>query len=120
MTFSYDLTNGFSDLARVRFYLGDVHADAPIYTDEVINAVIAETGSWQKATLALLRSLVAMLTAQPDFQADWLRVDTSKAIASYRRMIEEMETTLSLSSIEAGGTHIYRADSDQTESPYAS
>lgn len=84
MTFTFDLSGGFDDLARVRFALGDVDAAAPIFDDETILAVIADKdGSWAEAAVALIDNLVAQLAATPSFTADWLKLDPAAATRYY-------------------------------------
>lgn len=110
MTFSYDITAGFTDLTRVRFHTGDVVAEDAKFSDEEITSVIAESGSWQKAVIALLENLVLRL-CQPNFQADWLKVDVSTARAGYVVMLAEKKQTLKLSR-RAVGTAVHPARAD--------
>jgi|GEM_PF-1094848 hypothetical protein len=81
MTFTY--TPFAADRDRVRFHIGDTDSAAPIFTDENIAALITEYGGWQHAVLAALEHLIA-LTSQPNFQADWLRVDHESARRGYQ------------------------------------
>lgn len=116
MTFTYDLTNGFSDAERVRFHLGDTDAAAAKFSDEEIAAIITEAGSWQDAVIACIQNLIARLSV-PDFKADWLQVTASKAREGYESLLEIKEKDFGLGGIASGVTHVYRADSDATEEP---
>lgn len=125
MTFSYDLTGGFTDLTRVRFDLGDTDEEAAIFSDEEINAVVLDAGSWQQAVIKCLKHIIAKLSAQPDMTADWLKVSVKEALASYRRLLADKEDEYGTgdddtdTGIVAGAVYVYRADSDAEEAPYA-
>ena len=116
MTFSYDLSSGFSDLTRVRFHIGDTDANAPMFTDGEINALIVEKGSYQSAALACVKNLIAKLSATPSFQADWLRVDTATAVANYKALLSELQREFGVAVVATGLT-VYRQDSNQTTAP---
>lgn len=116
MTFTYTLSPA-TDLTRVRFHLGDTDEDAAMFSDEEIAFVITEAGTWQRAVIACIENLIAKLAATPDFEADWLRVDASKALASYKALLIEKKRALGVGGLVATGVHVYRADSDLTESP---
>jgi hypothetical protein len=108
-----------TDRDRVRFHFGDVDANAPIFQNEELDAIIEEAGGWKDAVLMCIDSVMARLTATPDFTADWLKVDVSKALAGYRKLRDLKSEQLGLSS---GGftneaVHVYRKDSQQTEPP---
>ncbi len=117
MTATYDLSSGFTDLTRVRFHVGDTDMTAPIFDDAEINAVITEAGTWKRAVIALLESLIARLAGTPNFQADWLRVDTGSAIKAFEALIVRKRRELGVASITGGLTYQYRPDSDQTAAP---
>lgn len=108
-----------TDKDRVRFHTGDVDLVAPIFTDEEIVAIITEAGTWQLAVLYCLDNLIARLAATPDFQADWLKVDISKAIANYRALREQKKETFALEvgTMTSDPVHVYRLDSEQTTTP---
>lgn len=117
MTFTY--TAFATDKDRVRFHLADTDAAAPIFSDEDINAAITEYSGYKPAVIAFIKYLIALLTQTPDFTADWLKISSSAAIASYRKMLEDKQAEFGISdgSIAAEGVHVYRYDSDQTEPP---
>jgi hypothetical protein len=79
--------------------------------------VITEAGTWKRAVIALLESLIARLASTPNFQADWLRVDTASAIKAFEGLIIRKRRELGVASITAGITYQYRPDSAQTEAP---
>lgn len=121
MTFTYDLTGGFTNLTRVRFRIGDKDSTAPIFQDEEINAVLSDyNGDWRKAAVALLQSLIATLAGTPNFTADWLKVDVNTAIANYMKSIAALNDEIEIASgvVETGSTNVYRLDSDQRGEPY--
>ena len=124
MTFTYAPGDGFADLERVRFWLGDTDSTKAKFSDEEINAVLADSDTWQDATLALLESLIARLSSQTDFKADWLEVKVSQAVAQLRGLLSSLEKKWGLGagapsgvSMSGGGINVYRADSLMTESP---
>lgn len=77
MTFTYD-TALSTDLAKVRFHIGDTDSDMPKFQDETINAILTQEGTVPKAVIKLLNSLIATLS-DPAFTADWLRVNPAAA-----------------------------------------
>lgn len=101
MTFTLNLTLPLSNLTRVRLAIGDIHEDAPIFSDELINAQIAAEGTWQKATIACLRTLIADLSSRPDFQADWLKVDASTAIRALQERLADLQAQHELLMLDA-------------------
>lgn len=116
MTFTYDL-NAPGDPERVRFHLGDTDASAPKFQDEEIGFILAEAGSWQLAVIACIKNMIVRLS-QPDFTADWLRVDHGAAREGFERMLANKEAEFGIGSAAADVTYTYRIDSDQTEAPY--
>lgn len=117
MAFTY--TPFATDKDRVRFHIGDVDSTAQIYSDEEINAIIVEEGAWKKAVLACLDGIIARLTGTPDFKADWLTVDVSKAVAAYRNLRNLKAETFALEtgSMTSDAGHVYRLDSEQKTEP---
>jgi len=116
MTFTFDPSNGFSDLERVRFWLGDTESAKAKFSDEEISAVLADSETWQTAALALLDSLIARLSGQTDFKADWLEVKVSQAVAQLTALKVRLALARQVGSsvgvsISGGGVNVYRADS---------
>lgn len=118
MTFTYNPADGFGDLERMRFHLGDTDSTAPRFSDEELLAVLADQGTYQKAVIACIRNLIARMSV-PTFQADWLRVDTSTARAGYEKLLAEKrrEFGSSVASVTTGSVSVYRADSQNTSEP---
>lgn len=116
MTFTYTPAAP-TDITRVRFYTGDTDSTAAIFTDEEITFVIAEEGDYQHAIIACIRSIIARISATPDFQADWLKVDGSKALAGYKTLLAEMQKKFNIAAITGSSQAVYRSDSLQTEPP---
>jgi len=117
MTFTYDLANGATDVERVRFHIGDTVEAAAMFTDEEITFAISEGGTWQQAVIMLLQSLIARISMDGDFQADWLRVDSSRSVASLRALLSEKRRLFGIGAVRAVGKAVYRSDSGQTGAP---
>ncbi len=107
MTFTY---NPFAtDRDRVRFHIADTNADAPIYTDEALDALLTESGDWRTAVIAALDGIIARL-GQPDFRADWLEVSHSQAARTFERLRAHKRREFGLAGITAGSVRPTRAD----------
>lgn len=115
---SYSYTLPFADDSdRVRFHLGDTEEASARFSDEEIAAVLAEYGSYQTAVIALLQNLIAKLAATPDFQADWLSMDSSRSVAGYKELLAEKRRQFGISAVRGTSKAVYRSDSLQTEAP---
>lgn len=111
MTFTLDLTAPFSDLTRVRLALGDVTEATAMFSDALILAQIDDTGSWEMAAVHCLRTLIAEMSAVPNYQADWLRVDVATALMQLRAQLVDLENRLSTGPMLATATvQVERAD----------
>lgn len=117
MTFSF--VTPFNDISRVRFNIGDVNGDRAIFSDEIITAVIIEVGTWQAAVIACIQDIIAQLTAQPNFRADWLSVDYTTALANYQALLNLKARQLNVPNgqITATSSYLWRPDSNQQSSP---
>lgn len=109
MTFTYTPFAGDRD--RVRFHIGDTNANAPIYQDSEIDALIDEMGSWQGAVIAALESLIARLSV-PNFTADWLRIDHESARKGYERLISLKRDQFGLTVFSVEAVQVDRVDDD--------
>lgn len=116
MTFSYTPSSP-TDVTRVRFHIADTDSNAAAFTDEEITFVISEAGTWQKAVIQLIQHLIAKLAQTPDATMDWLKVEPSKALATYQALLIEKKRELGVTNLVATAVHTYRADSDLTEAP---
>jgi len=105
MTFTYDPSNP-DNITRVRFWLQDTDEDIMIYDDETILFAISEETSWQAATIALVEGIIQKLNREPDFQADWLRVDQKRALKGYETMLARLRTKFSIPT-SSRGTYQY-------------
>lgn len=121
MAFTFDPeVSGFTDRNRVRWGVGDTDADYPIFTDELIDAVLTDNASesvpWQHTVIDLLENLVSTLAHTPDFQADWLRVDQSKALAALEKRLAAKKAQYGIDSdtITIGGAAVYPTRNDRT------
>lgn len=116
MAFTYN-TPFENDVDRVRFALGDTDSSAAKFQDEEIEALLAEEGDWQRATLACIDNLVARLSV-PNFRADWLQVDHASARQGYEALRRQLARKFRLGvSLAGGAVHTYRADSGLTAEP---
>jgi len=85
--FTYTPSATPDDITRVRYHIGDTVEATAIFTDAEITMEIAESGGWQLAVLNCIRSIIAKLSAEPNFTADWLRVDYATALAGYQKLL---------------------------------
>lgn len=118
MTFTYTPSSA-NDITRVRYHIGDVVEDSAIFTDEEIQFAITETGTWQRAVLDSIRSVMARLATEPDMQADWLKIDWRRSAESWKALLNEKAQQFGLGKARAssGGQHVYRIDGLQKETP---
>lgn len=87
MTFTYesDLTNK-RDL--VRFHSGDTVEDESLLSDEIITSLLdIHDDDWKLATRDAIEFKINKLNT-PTFDADWLKVDPSKAVAALEKQLE--------------------------------
>lgn len=115
MSFSYgdDLTVAVD---FVRFHTGDVVSGQNFLSDEIIASLVATTGSNQAAVIAALKHIIMRLS-QPNFTADWLKVENHQAREGYQKMLAEKKQEFGIGGITATATHTYRADSAETAEP---
>lgn len=116
MTFTYT-PSAPTDITRVRFHIGDTVEAAAIFSDEEITFAISEGGSYQQAVIILLQSLIARLSAEPDFSADWLKVDAGRSVVGYRLLLAEKRRQFGIGAVRGAAKAVYRSDSGQTEAP---
>ena len=111
MTFTYDLSTP-NDITRVRFNLGDTTEATAIFSDEEITFISGEVGTWQKAVIACIRSVIGRLAAEPDMQADWLRIDWRRSADNWKLLLSEKAQELGVGKAKAssGGNHAFRPD----------
>jgi hypothetical protein len=115
MTFTF-ATNLSTDLALVRFHVGDTNSDGAYLADETITALLTIEGSVGGAVIACIKYIITQLS-QPNFRLDWLTVSREEARKGFENLlkIKAQELRVSLSSVTATATISlpYRADSYQ-------
>jgi hypothetical protein len=113
MTYTFD--NSLStDLAKVRFHIGDTAEAGAYLQDETINALVTSEGSVGGAVIASIKYIITQLS-QPNFSLDWMNVDMAAARAGYENLLKQkaQEFGVSLSNATAVSTISlpHRADS---------
>ena len=114
MTFTWDNTLA-TDLALVRFWVGDTNSNGYYLDDEVITALLASNGSVGGAVVACVQYIITQLN-RPDFRADWLQVTNKAAADGWRAHLLEMRRHFGVAAITATAVHTYRHDSLQDSS----
>jgi hypothetical protein len=113
MTFTF-ATNLSTDLAKVRFAIGDTNANGAYLTDETIGALITSEGSVGGAVIKCIKYIITQLS-QPDFRLDWMSVSNAEARKGFESMLKEkaQEYGISLSKLVPASTiaNPHRADS---------
>lgn len=113
MTFTYDLA-GSGDVSLVRFHIGDVEASAPVFSDEVITALLTINGQLIGPTVvACLKHKMALLS-QPNFTADWLTVDNRSAREGVQALLVEKQKEFKLSGVTGRVVTVTRSDTPST------
>lgn len=115
MTFTYALP--FNDISRVRFHVADTNSASAMFSDEEIQAVLDETGSYKLTVIHLLENRIALLLREPDFKADWLQVTTSTAIAGLQALVAKKRQEFGLNTVTGSAKFTYRVDSGQSAEP---
>ncbi len=116
-TFTFDNTLA-TDLAKVRFHVGDTNTNGNYLWDETINALVTSEGSVGGAVVACIRYIITQLSS-PDFKQDWLTVSNKEARAGFEMLLKDKAQELGISlGVVATSTikQPYRADSDQYSS----
>ena len=106
MTFTFNPSATPSNVTRVRYHIGDTVSDTAIYSDEVIEMLIAEAGSWQKAVISAINGIIAQIARDPKFEADWLKVDRSDALKFYGLLLSQKRAEL----FSSGGVQMGTVD----------
>jgi hypothetical protein len=110
------------DIARVRFHIGDTTESGALFTDDAeITFIISEAGDYKKAVIWCIQNVLARINADPDFSADWLKVDQESARTHWEWLLAEKRATLGVTAqsniISSSNVHVYRGDSLATEEP---
>lgn len=115
MTFTYDPST-VTDIERVRFAIGDTVESGALFSDEEINMVISETGTYKTAVIACIEAMIAMYS-EPNFRADRLQVDNKSAVSSLRTLLQTKRREYGLPAITTSNVYTWRPDSLQDEAP---
>lgn len=122
MTFTYNLG---TNIGRVRLAVGD-KTEVPsgsasgIRSDEEIQIFLDNnSGSWQKASIEWILSVLAEISQVREFKADWLEVDPESAMENYQKMLTNFQQWYGVSGKgnTTTMTAAWRSDSLQDEAP---
>lgn len=94
MTFTYDNTLS-TNLAKVRFRIGDTDSADPLFTDEEIGALLSSEGSVLKAALACCRSLAARFARKADAAIGMVRENLSQVSKRFGELCGDLESQIS-------------------------
>lgn len=110
MTFTFDNTLS-TDLARVRFEIGDTNEAGHYLEDETINYFLTNE-SVGEAVVSCIEHIITQLS-QPDFKKDWLSVSMGEARKGYEVMLKQKRQKYGVYNVTASSTisHAHRADS---------
>jgi len=127
MTFTYTPATP-DDITKLRSRVGDrtqisdtgvPATESGIRSDEEIQMWIDAEGSWQRACIVWVQSVLLEIDQEPDSTADWLRVDLSSARVSYYNMLSELKEWLDVPNAStqnrtAKTIKLWRSDKAQT------
>ena len=120
MTYTFDAALG-TDLALVRFHIGDTNENGNYLEDETITALVTSEGTVGGAVLQSIKYIITQLSS-PNFKLDWMSVSNEKAREGFEKLltIKAQEFGIKLSGLSATATISlpYRADSDQDDNVY--
>ena len=94
MAFTY-VGDYSTDLDKVRENIRDVTSGSgprpgnANFTDALINGIITDEGSWQRATAALFEMLAAEWRRHPSYSTDGLRLDRSDIADGFDKIAED-------------------------------
>jgi hypothetical protein len=117
MAFTYDLNTA---TGQIRLHINDTDdgegGEAKL-TDAEIAYAIGQTTSTGEAVIYCLEQLILPKLTDPNFEADWLKVDLKTAFQATQALITLKRRQFGISSVVSGFTHSYRADSRASEEP---
>ena len=114
-TFATDLS---TNLALVRFHIGDTNTNGAYLADETINALLTSEGSVGGAVIACLKYIITQLSSS-NFKLDWLTVSNEEARKGFEKILKDKAQEFGVSlgaSASASVSLPYRADSYQYSS----
>lgn len=100
----------------VRFHTGDTDSEGYFLSDTIIESLVEEEGSKQSAVIAALEYIISQLS-QPNFEADWLKVDNKSARDGYMTLLAAKRKKFGAGRMTGSAVHVYRADSNHSEAP---
>ena len=111
-----------TDLALVRFHIGDTSEEGAYLADETITALLASEGSVGAAVIASIRYILTQLST-PNFKKDWLSVDYKTAREGFENLLKDkaQEFDVKLTKgivISSSISSVSRADSYQSSNDY--
>ena len=113
-TFTFDNTLA-TDLAVVRFHIGDTSSAGNYLWDQTITALLTSEGSVGGAVVACIKYIITQLSS-PDFKQDWMSVSNKEARAGFENLLKVKSQEFGISSGATATATIslpYRADSHQ-------
>jgi len=114
MSFTFDNTLS-TNLALVRFEIGDTNEDGHYLEDETINHFL--TTSIGQAVVSCLDHIITQLSI-PDFKLDWMSVSNDKARAAFENMLKLKCQKYGISQgavMSSSISHAHRADSFENQ-----
>jgi hypothetical protein len=112
--FTFDSTLS-TDLAKVRFEIGDTNEKGHYLEDETITYFL--TGSIGQAVVSCLEYIITQLSI-PDFRLDWMSVTNGQARAAFENMLKLKCQKYGISQgavLTSSISHAHRADSFENE-----
>ena len=121
MTFTFDISLA-TDLAIVRFNIGDTSEEGAYLADETITALLDSEGSIGGAVIASIRYILTQLSV-PNFKKDWLSVDYETAREGFEKLLKDKAQEFGIAltsgiSMSSSISSVSRADSYQTSNDY--
>lgn len=109
MTFTFDSSLS-TDLALVRFEIGDTNEQGHYLEDETINHFI--TTSVGQAVISCLEYIILQLSS-PDFRLDWMSVSNAQARVGFETVLKNKRQKYGIYTVSVSSTiaHAHRADS---------
>ena len=112
--FTFDSTLS-TDLAKVRFEIGDVNYEGHYLEDETINYFL--TSSIGQAVVSCLEHIITQLSI-PDFKLDWMSVTNGQARTAFENMLKLKCQKYGISQgavMTSSISHAHRADSFENQ-----
>jgi len=113
MTFTF-ATNLSTNLALVRFHIGDTNSAGAYLADETITALLTIEGSVGGAVIACIKYIITQLS-QPDFRLDWMSVSNAEARKGFETLLKDkaQQFNISISNVSVASdiSFAHRADS---------